>query len=398
MSTRDTLDFISDAYKEAQNGRNAHSLPLMAEYISGITNLWTSTLPNAGSLLVINEEPMNANSGCTITLSCRRAFVDHFGTGYAYDKQYYYPVYSQYNASGQAIVETYSVYFDSGTRINQQKIVSGIFHEITALTVSPLQHVSVYGIGDNGIKLLYGTNTEVERDMIYYLERGHYSLLDTCFRCNGEKLYSGVECPDCSGYGFVGQNAKNWMLYRQGASRELKKSSENDETFSLRVWAKEWQCVPTMNNIKEYISHFMRVPTGEISITTQNQPECFFWVKFPANLTGSKYTDYQELIDNISPAGMNGVIIPYWSLPTTGTVLTNSGSVVNFIKFFELDPTAWHNDWGQQWYGNAIKFFNVDGSITGIIYSGDQIVTNTGYFSGITYSGYKTILFNDQVF
>jgi len=395
MSVREFFSHISDAYKGAAGSRLGHNFNLVAQTVGTETHIWDSTLPQCGPLYIVNDEAPWANSGATVSITYETAIVSGWATGYMYDLAYYYPLYT-----GVTGVYSASVEFISG-RINQERLIEGNIHKINTFTVNPPLDISVYCLADNGMKMLYGMNTELEREGIYQLKKGVQASLSECQTCTGSKYYSGVLCPDCSGYGFNGKGTESFLLYQLGESVGIKRINENDESLALRIWARQWKMVPTPNEIKRYVSNFTRVDTGWITLEQNYSPECFFRVRLPQELVGTKYPDLQELLDNTVPIGVSAIIEPYYYLSSTSGIInyetvTNSGVCIFPKGRTTMPGMQWGNgQWGQYWYGEGISYTGTQG--IGPCLSGTTTVADeTNFFIGQSNDDIKLILYYDQ--
>jgi len=192
MSIRNFLSNINEAYKGANNGRQGHNLDVLAERENGTTNIWNSILPNCGPVVVINEEEPWAGSGVTVSLTYKKAVISGWATGYAYDTFYYYPQYI-------GLAEDFTTSFYITGRAQQQFLITGMVHQITALTISPDLNVTVQCMADNGARMLYGVHSEKERENIYKTQLGNWVSSKECNRCTGSRIYEGLICPDCDG-------------------------------------------------------------------------------------------------------------------------------------------------------------------------------------------------------
>jgi len=197
-----------------------------------------------------------------------------------------------------------------------------------------LQDIKIYCLGDNGVKILYGFNNEVVREITEILQKAFLLSPPECPLCEGTGEYpEGVECPDCNGYKFRGNTDitnYNWLYKQKAAEVDVYPLDNEGDSFQWLAWAKKWWITPTKDRIKEYISHFLRIDADKITIDEhygyEDDQGVFHWrevywvVRIPITSGGDNIvgdivpTDdftLQSLIYNVTPAGVSVVILEY---------------------------------------------------------------------------------------
>jgi hypothetical protein len=412
MSIRDFISNINEAYKGTMSQRQGHNLDVIAERENGITNLWDSILPNCGPLVVINEEEPWEGSGVTVNLSYKTAVISGWATGYALDTYYYYPLYT-------GTSNTYTASFYITGRALQQFLVTGMVHQVTALTVTPELNITVQCMADNGVRMIYGVHSEKEREAIYKVQNGNWVSPKECNRCTGSRIYNGLLCPDCDGYGYVGLHAQDLLLVNQGKSMGITRIDESDESLAMRIWAKRWKMVPTPTNVKEFVSQFTAIDTGWIEIETNSFPECYYRVRLPIAEMGTRITNLQEILDYTCPAGTSATIEPYYRTLSDESLidlesLINSGMCMQPIGLCGINTTQFYGiEWGMDWFGENIAWSGADGfvfsglryctdageiSYTGGVFSGALETGMTNIFKDMSVINFYTVIYNDQPF
>ena len=213
-------------------------------------------------------------------------------------------------------------------RYTQHFFNSDFIYEITEITIDDsYQEVKLYALADNGMRLLYGFNTEYLRNIIEYLNRRYFPALDECPVCEGVGLVDGDECEECDGYKYIAN--PNQLLPDQNYDyltdilaecKQYKKQNETYEAYRWKVWSKYWWKLPITEKIKEYIGHFLRINPESINIVkpTENSdgviPECVWKIEIVLSEAGSiidiETTDsnINQLVYDITPAGTKVVI------------------------------------------------------------------------------------------
>jgi hypothetical protein len=246
------------------------------------------------------------------------------------DRVIYEPIFLPVLDSGGNIAEfTGSVTIPAGTRAYVQHYFNDDYvYKVYDITISDsTQRVRIYALADNGMRLLYGFNTEYLRNIIEYLHRRYFPSLDECPTCDGTGLVSGSTCPDCNGYKYLAN--PNELLpdgnydYLTDILAEVKgyrKQSETYESYRWKVWSKYWWKVPITERIKEYVGHFLRIDPESINIVKPQAnsdgviAECIWKIEIELADAGdiiditSTDQNIKELIYEISPAGTNVII------------------------------------------------------------------------------------------
>ena len=412
MSTRDHISFINDSFKQTDSsGKIGNNIQLVAQQVNSSTNIWNTILPNCGPLLIIPQSEINWTSGCTISFTYEEVTSLGWGTGYQLDQEYYYQSYTGADYSAVAY-GTGSLYIETGTRVDRQYLYTGsnYIHKIRSLTVDPPSYdVDIYCLSDDGSRLVQGWNAENERDIIDQLYVGSIVHPPLCHRCTGSKVWDSGVCPDCNGYGYVGQNAKKWLLTRQASSVGITRGNESLESFTNRIWAKKWKMVPTKKEIKRYLSHFLRLDEDDITISEKYYPDCVWTVRIPltnaglndiGNRLSTSGNTIQSLLDDVTPAGTNAVVEPYYYIQGDDSVLDYenpdsekyTGMMNPLPRSDSFIPCTWGSSWNDlEWFGGSEKYFNENSGIINIdgtgCYSGGVSYTDSGFFVGI-YSGF----------
>jgi hypothetical protein len=426
MSTRDQINVINDAFKSYKNGMNGHYLALLAEHEDGYTSIYPTIIPQAGPLLIINEKSTNWTTGYTITVEYIKSNTGIWVTGTIFDQQYYYKTFSPTDNSG-----TYTYTIPTGSREFKQEFVSGYYDRVKTLTVSPSDMtMKVYCLADNGSQIMYMQQTENERETFERILNGKFISPEICHNCTGDKKINGVYCPDCFGYGYYGYSSMDYLLDKQAKSVGIEQRAESRKSFQLRAWAKRWALVPTRSELKRYLSNFLRLETGQITIDESYFPEAKWTVRVPLNINlagvgignqlSTSGTTFQELIDDITPAGTIGIVAPYNYLldddsikdyetdHRTGIIYSIDGkcNFYNASYYSDRGMMAFAYDQNHSVYkyysGNSgfiTPFPETQSGTTGI-YSGsirikapfEGVMYVTGFFSGLTEETFKNMV------
>lgn len=417
MSTRDMILEVSDAYKKKNGEYLGHNLPLLAEHSGTDTRIFGDIMPNCGPLLIINENQQRwvATGYVRFTYNIAEfsGYITETVNNISYQQAVYTGVVGEY---------TGTVYFESGMREYSQQIYNDHQHirKINSMYVSdPLQEIKVFCIADDGARLFYGMHDELIRDLNEIVEQGLFISPPKCQLCNGSGLYEGSTCIDCSGYKYIGRNAQKWLLEERCKDVGIYKRTEIEDSFQYRGWAKKWWLVPTQKEVIRYMSHFLNTPSGNIVIVENYFPEAYWKIQFPrvslgsfgvGNLLSLSGTTYQELIDDVTPAGTQAVLEGYYLFQDSGAIhdychdpsdpphLTGLTPEFGFI-FPQVPIDSFDTD--DYWYDET-KYFNAD---SGIIYiagtgswSGSSLITDSGYWSGIDADFHEQIINYDIPF
>lgn len=217
----------------------------------------------------------------------------------------------------------------AGTKAYTQHYFNSDFvYELYDVTINDsTQVVRIYALADNGMRLLYGFNTEYLRNIIEYLNRRYFPCLDECPTCDGTGLEGNAVCSECDGYKYIAN--PNQLLPDQNYDhitdllaecKGYKKQNETYEAYRWKVWSKYWWKLPITEKVKEYIGHFLRINPESINIVKPvvNDdgviPECVWKIEIMLDQAGSIIdvvnTDQnvKQLIYDIAPAGTTVII------------------------------------------------------------------------------------------
>jgi len=237
------------------------------------------------------------------------------------DNIIYEPMYVPYTESGSIVEYEDTITIPAGERAYVQHYHNNDFvYEITDLSISDsTQKVMIYSMADDGIRTLYGFNTEHLRHLVEYLHRHYFPVPDTCPACEGSGLEDEDVCSECDGYRFVANQNENtpdgfydYLIEQQALVKGLRKESETWESFRWKTWSKFWWVDPTREKIKNFVGHFLNVEPERIDIEQQSFPEAVWTIRIPLNATGNiiETNDHnlESLIYEISPAGTSVII------------------------------------------------------------------------------------------
>ena len=297
-------------------------------------------------------------------------------------------------------------------------------YEITDVNITPqrqdqpLTNVGFYALTDNGSKLLYSLNWEKINNYVKELLYSRFAAPKRCPTCQGSGYVVDETdmCQQCEGYGFSGWNATGYMFDQ--IAREVGVVQEGEESFEVyqdKVWAKRWEIVPIVSQIKEYFAHFAHCTTGEINVinnfrsTSTSGVESVVDIQLPYILPESRFDTndsfWTVMAESCEPAGINirfsflvsgnftGTLdfeqysSPYMPYYTDGIYYTGgTGSdvlpaphIYGFNEAFSIFPvmgnSSWYTRWMSPWW-----FFN--------LISGEHTDAISGYavISGLTWS------------
>ena len=415
MSTPNFITFTSDAFKLNSNGRTGHNLETIGLYVSGSTSLWDTTLPNAGPVMVIVESPTNWTTGCQITGVYKDATFVEWGTGLQLDHPYYYKIFTGSYTSG-----TFNLYVPTGSRAKTQYIITGAtgVYGMKSLSITGGYSVTIYTLADNGARLAYGFNTEHERNQIDTLLRATTAGPVLCHTCTGTKYVGASYCPDCSGYGYYGFTSQDYTLQQQARRYGVfKRSGETEKSLQYRIWAKTRRVVPTLKEVKRFVSELYRLDEDVITISEEYYPEAVWTIRLPLNVTSGigigdiLSTETKDIIDilrDICPAGVQVKVEPYHFIIGDDSVSDfertyTSGAHSNPYVIDCLVPTQWGGEWGQVSWGYDDKYFQPLSGIGYLVGSGIWSgATETGseewFFTGLSSVGYEKVKTFDTYF
>jgi hypothetical protein len=405
MSTRDEIEEINESYKDSVGNKIGHNMELIYDCSGGkeLYFLQTGLLPQCGPLIFINEDPINETTGLTITFTYEVAYVSGWATGYMYNGEvrYYYKVYTGYQGTHTTGVITYP----SGTRAFKQILYTGedYIREVTSISYTSSDYDwKCYCLADDGARIVAGWNTEKERELFAALEDGHYIAPPICTICTGNHYQDTNKtiCTNCGGYGYVGYNAYDYILTNRMKDFGVKQRDENLTSAQYRAWAKRVMLVPTESEVKRYVAHFLRIlDTGLMYIEKHTTPDAVWTIRVPLWTTNSgQYvgtilsesgTTYQELVDDISPAGISARIEPFYGIVEDDSVDPYETDYFSGAAFLPsnisiMRPQLWWGfEWGTEWgidNGHLDKYFQEN---SGIIF-----IAGTGFWSGGIYTGW----------
>jgi len=416
MSTRDMLNFVSEAYKGGNINAQGHNLFELGRITGSYTFLHPdSILPQCGPLLFINEDEITWTTGVRVYFQYQTAVHSGWQTGFMLENiSYQYKLYS-----GEYTTYSDSVYFESGTRQFSQILFTGnqgkFIHKLIGITGSnQCYDVRCYSLADDGSRMLYAWNTEKEREVVERLTWGHYIAPPLCPICTGSHYQSaGTVCTNCNGYGYVGYNAKDYVLTRRIKDFGVEHRDESDESVCYRAWAKRAMLMPTYGEIRRYFAHFTRLlNTGYLIVESKYGPDYVFTVRIPFRYGTSLINDsqigshlsssglsLQEMVDDIAPAGVCGRVEPFSMLLDDDTVINYDEDYFEGMRNVDLKipmmPRKWGAYWGTSWAGWD-KYFQADSGIIYMagsgIWSGETLTGwDNNYFTGMrvdNYSGY----------
>lgn len=411
MSTYDMIREITQAYtKLSDEGFIGHNMPLMAIVSGSTSRVFGDIMPNCGPLLFINQSrqryPVSGTINFTYLTAVESGYVTETLNGVEYQRMYYTGATSTYSGT---------IYIASGQREYSQQLYNDHYvRKIESITCDdPTQEIKVYCLADNGARLLYGINNELIRGLIDITERGVFIAPPICKLCGGTGVYEGETCIDCNGYKYVGRNAEKWLLSERAADVGIIKQTESEESMQYRAWAKKWHLIPTSSEIIRYFSHFLRLSEEYITIEEYNEKECYFVIRFPLSFVGDlgvgdilsiSGTTIQSLLDDIEPAGVNGVAEGFYLFsdesatwdychdfsekPHTSFVQPEFGFI------FPFDQCGWNmasfgNDFGSASFYNLTGYYGV---MTG------EIDTGTGFYEFLTEDDVIEVYTHDKPF
>lgn len=443
MSTRDMIMEVTNAYKVMVSNYIGHALPLMAQLTGSYNAVYGSILPLCGPLLFINQNKQRWTTGCAVSYTYKKAILSGYESKRFNDLAYY-----KKSFTGLETIYSGSFYIETGTREYSQFCENTDYvYEVLSITGSdPFQEINIYCLADDGSRLIHALETENTRNLEDIAERGLFLHPPTCLVCGGEGIYSGITCPECSGYRYVGRNAEKYLLTQRAKDVGILKQTESEESFQYRAWAKKWHIVPTKSEVKRYIAHMLRTATGNIEIEEHYMPEAYWIVRFPAvvkeevgigDLLSISGNTLQNIVSYCEPAGTRAILQEYYFITSDGNIwdydhnptgtdtscgisdpphISPAEDLFGWF-FFDMDGGFNNRNFGSDW---ETSFFYEDKYIlsgtvynTGIIYlagtgcwSGNilmaGVLNDTNYWSGTNYnvSGieYEFIMLHDCPF
>lgn len=330
MSTRDMNIVMNDAFKQASGqlasgyAEIGHYLPLVAEVHQEYSSEYGSTYPHVGQLLIINENEQSWNIPCNIEFTYDVAEFSGWTTGYSLNRAYDKKVWN----TGSSYTGYFSI--PTGTRRFAQHLFTGMIYDVRNITVNdPKQDLRFYILGDDGVRLLHGMENETNRNLLDKAVRSLFVAPPECVLCEGTGIYESLQCPQCLGVKYLGYNAEGWLLTNKAKELGVYKRDETDQAFQHRAWAEKQWVMPNVSGITNHLSLLTGIPTGEFEITAPTGTrDLIYYVRFPlgAGGTASLETGLQntstifdtdvinEVLQNLSPAGTNPVLEPYYSI------------------------------------------------------------------------------------
>jgi hypothetical protein len=332
---------------------------------------------------------------------------------------------------------------------------SGYVTEITDISIDEDKtHTWLYSLASKNTRLLYGMNNEYNRDIIEEYQRMYFLHGPQCILCNGSGYLqnnTSLECPDCSGYGWVGRMASGYYLDLRAKDYGLKHGNIGRDHFHILTWAQKWCRLPTLNNVRNYLSRLLNVDEDfidfEYTYTTGGKyPETYYTVLFPNNeeIIGTRIplnADYiEDLAEIIAPAGVGVVaegysilLDSYYIIPTGTGDISGNQIVWNmlhtdsdiFIEEYLTDGFCFNGQLNEKFFTNPTHYtgnsyslqtgfyYYYSGAGTGIEVTGHysmwsggteiDISTSTGwvtgYWTGIeSVEEYKDMIYYDYPF
>ena len=177
---------------------------------------------------------------------------------------------------------------------------------------------SILALASPSPRILYGLGANDLEQNLLRVKRGLFPQPEFCMTCMGTKEYpAGTTCPECGGYGFAGPNAMYPLLDFHGRNVELPRyTSEEDEPYGRRIWARKWNVIPTKSEIERYFMHFMHImdPMDLFVWERPDDDEPVFWVAAYYGGLGTRALwhqgdanqGYDGMVERVCPAGVNG--------------------------------------------------------------------------------------------
>lgn len=402
MSTRDMEAIINDSFKltdeEITTGyyqKIGHYMPLVAEVHPEYTSEYGTTFPHVGSLVIINDDDQSWQIPCNIQFEYETAVLSGYTDGRtANGDTYDSPVYSE--SSG------YTGFFTipTGVRRFKQHLFTGseLIHNVKNVSINdPAQTLRMYILGDDGIKLLYGMENEHNRDILDKVTRSLFVAPPVCVLCDGVGTYEGSVCSQCGGNRYIGYNAEGWLLTNKARELGVTKRDETERSFQHRAWAEKQWVNPTVSGIINYVHLITGFPKDEIEVTqSTGYKELKYYVRFPLGQGGTAALDeggasnvsdsfvfsdtqtIQDLIDDISPAGTNAIIEPYYTIIDS--------SVMDYRNGYTTPTIMGTNN--RKWYAKWTDIASGEYDGTGWITSGEHGLTWDADGTGFAGTGY----------
>lgn len=435
---------LNDAFKQAAGEHESgyaeigHYIPLVAEINPDYKSEYGSVFPHAGPLLIINEGDQSWELPCNIAFEYDYAELSGWVSGYSLNRKYDKKVLKE---SGSA-TGYYSI--TTGTRRFKQHLFPDNIYVYNVRNIEindPKQSLRFYVLGDDGSRLIYGMENEHNRDVLDKVINSWFVAPPKCILCEGTGIYEGVICPQCNGKKYIGYNAEGWLLKNKAKEVGVNKLSETEQSFQHRAWAKKQWVLPNTSGIINYVNLMTGVPIEDIEISySTGMRELKYYVRFPLGAGGTEASEggisedfifndnlvLQELLEDVSPAGTNAIVEPYYQLIDSSVMDYQNGWVSEIVipmdnrkwySKFTVNPSGFVNSgWitsgisGNQWnvdgtgftgygYNQHMRFFNSETSYdaSDLFYSGinenafDEIfrynnpwVTTgvTGYYTG----------------
>jgi len=383
MDIRDQIDvYLNTAFKQSieQTPYSGHSLVKLAEWdrvngfvkkesVSYVKDTIDIAVP-CPVIAIVDEKIREKNLTLTI-----------IGNVAEYDQDI------EFNQLGKTIIKKQyktSTTTSNGTleiprftRPNATFLVASLgnkIFEITNITSNlPLTtaggKVSFYALASEGSKVLYYLGMYRIHNMIKQIVNSIWISPTECNTCKGTGLLNGIQCPQCKGYKYSGENASRGIAiakgYDVGISREKFSSYPLSDAqwnkvwkFINQAWTQKWWVTPTVSEIKRLFAHFYNVSEGEIIITERYHFSMPHWdISIP--IEGSLGSPFDSgdidlakfIARSVTPAGVN-VFIGFYSFEffgnlddlSCGCVYHQKGHLME-RKILESSTSGYYDNW-----------------------------------------------------
>ena len=376
MSTYENWQILSQPYKKGI-GQVGHYMPLVAEF-SGFSQTYGTLGEHCGPLLFHLNTRQRPTHDANITFTYKESLPSDVASGNSLGRTIYYQTY----ITGTSVYSgTLSI--PSGAMANAEYLFTESLNvsEIVSLECDDERaNFQVFALASPGSKLLYGLTPEENQENVDRIIRGVFVSSPQCVLCGGTGIYHNYTCPDCKGMGYVGYGAEDWLLQEKAAEVGVTHRDETVDQTHLRAWAKKWWISPTVAEITKYVAFFSQVDTGFVEIYEHQAPECYYEVLIPNYIVNDNSQTQtfsldplflNELLDNITPAGVSHCLRPYNGfISETGTE-PPSGMESFFIDFEDNATQGFYDEMN-----------NVTSSAVGI----DTNCRMEFYFDGTTWT------------
>jgi len=201
---------------------------------------------------------------------------------------------------------------------------------ITTVTENCVGKVSFYALASNGSKIIFWFGMYKLAEEIKEILRP-WIAPTKCSRCSGTGIEPDsdpeIDCLQCGGYKYSGysstKSVQRLLAYDLGLTRDVLDWDDLDDDdhdlifkFINKAWTQKWWCTPTVSEIKRLFAHFYNLPTTNIFIYENFDPQEPVWeIYLPeaGGIKGSPFATTTEedrilmryIARSITPAGVS---------------------------------------------------------------------------------------------